>query len=414
MSAPGQTIGVSVFTDPLIQSFNISRVNLSLAYLLGTITSALILTHAGRLYDKYGARLIATLAAFFLGTVLVYMTQLDKVVGHITFILPSIDRQLLTFVFAAFGFLGIRFFGQGVLTMVSKNMVMKWFNKKRGLASAIMGVFIAFGFSAAPRLFKSLIDTFGWRGAWLIIAGIVGIGFVIFAILVFRDNPHDYGLIPDGKVYQLKSSKAPVYQSRRNYTLSEARRTFSFWIFNLALALYALFFTAMTFQVVSIFENAGMDETRAISIFIPSAMIAVAVNILVGWISDYIRLKYILFIQLFGLVLSSLGIMILKDGYPVWLIIIGNGMAQGVFGIISSVTWPRFFGIAHLGAISGFNLSWTVAGSAVGPYFFSLMLNWTGAYRFGALACMLAAAVLFILAFKADNVNEVKSHERSG
>ncbi len=44
MSIPGQTMGVSVFTDRLIDSLKISRLNLSLAYMIGTLSSSLLLS----------------------------------------------------------------------------------------------------------------------------------------------------------------------------------------------------------------------------------------------------------------------------------------------------------------------------------------------------------------------------------
>ncbi|MFW6289211.1 MAG: MFS transporter, partial [Spirochaetota bacterium] len=55
MSAPGQTVGVSVFTDPLMEALGLTRSLLSLGYLVGTLASALLLSRAGRLYDRYGA-----------------------------------------------------------------------------------------------------------------------------------------------------------------------------------------------------------------------------------------------------------------------------------------------------------------------------------------------------------------------
>ncbi|MFP4704359.1 MAG: hypothetical protein ACLFMV_06085, partial [Spirochaetaceae bacterium] len=54
-SFPGQTVGVSAFTDELIRSLSLSRVHMSLAYLIGTISSAALLTPAGKLYDRRGA-----------------------------------------------------------------------------------------------------------------------------------------------------------------------------------------------------------------------------------------------------------------------------------------------------------------------------------------------------------------------
>ena len=56
MSMPGQTMGVSVFTDPLIEATGLDRLSLSNAYLLGTLGSAALLPHAGRLIDRLGVR----------------------------------------------------------------------------------------------------------------------------------------------------------------------------------------------------------------------------------------------------------------------------------------------------------------------------------------------------------------------
>ena len=46
MTIPGQTIGLSTFTDSLIDALSISRDQLSLAYMCGTIASSLLLIKA--------------------------------------------------------------------------------------------------------------------------------------------------------------------------------------------------------------------------------------------------------------------------------------------------------------------------------------------------------------------------------
>jgi OFA family oxalate/formate antiporter-like MFS transporter len=40
LSIPGQTAGVSVYTDHLIKNLALSRVAISFAYLIGTLTSS--------------------------------------------------------------------------------------------------------------------------------------------------------------------------------------------------------------------------------------------------------------------------------------------------------------------------------------------------------------------------------------
>ena len=46
-SIPGQTIGVSVFTDHLIAATGLSRLELANAYLVGTLTSGCLLPFGG-------------------------------------------------------------------------------------------------------------------------------------------------------------------------------------------------------------------------------------------------------------------------------------------------------------------------------------------------------------------------------
>ncbi len=409
MSIPGQTMGVSVFTDHLIEDLSVSRVSLSTAYLLGTAASGFIITYAGALYDRMGARIIAIFSGFFLGMMLIYLTRLDIIARSVENILPGADPAVIIFVLLVVGFFGIRFFGQGVLTMTSRNMVMKWFDQRRGFANSFVGVFTAFGFSYSPRIIQRMIDQSGWRNTWIYLALVCGIVFVVFAFIFFRDNPEDAGLIPDGRKRKVISGKRFKSTPDKNYTLREAVRTFSFWIFNLTLTMNALYITAYTFHVVSVFEHYGFDSDTAVSIFLPTAVVAVIFTFTGSWLSDYMRLKFLLSFNTFGLLLSMLGMLLLGSAYGISLIIAGNGISNGMFGILMSITWPRFFGTGHLGKISGFAMSWTVIGSALGPFIFSLSNRMTQSYNYAVMVLGLLTFALFMLSFKADNVNDVKS-----
>ena len=46
-SVPGQTIGVSVFTDPVKDALGLSRNQFSNAYMIGTLMSAMVIGRAG-------------------------------------------------------------------------------------------------------------------------------------------------------------------------------------------------------------------------------------------------------------------------------------------------------------------------------------------------------------------------------
>ncbi len=207
-STPGQTMGVSTFTDYLLDAIGISRTQLSTAYMAGTIGSSLVLTWAGKMYDKYGARWVGMVVALALSAILVLLSQSDRI---IRFFVPCTNSGIyLGFAIAVLMmlFFMLRFSGQGVLTMVSRNMLMKWFVARRGLANGISAVFVALGFSVAPLTFDMLIQETSWRHAWLLMAAFIGIFFVLFVFLFFRDNPEDMGMVPDGE--KLASKKRDV------------------------------------------------------------------------------------------------------------------------------------------------------------------------------------------------------------
>ena len=198
MSIPGQTMGVSVFTDYLIDALGMSRLNLSLTYMIGTTLSSLVLSKAGKFYDRHGVRITILLSGTLMGTVLLFLSRVDQIAGAAAGLTPF-SPYAWGFLLMVLGFFLLRFSGQGVMTMISRSMVMKWFDKRRGFAAAILGVITSFGFSYAPRLLDSLIQSHTWREAWQMLALVCGFAMALFGFLFFRDNPRLCGLNPDGK-----------------------------------------------------------------------------------------------------------------------------------------------------------------------------------------------------------------------
>lgn len=397
MSIPGQTVGVSVFTDFLIEALSLSRNAVSLAYLVGTVASAFVLPFGGRAYDRFGGRKVGVIVVISLALTLLLLSFSDYIARFFSFG-GSIPPAAAAFSVLSFGFFMLRFFGQGVLSMVSRNLVMEWFEKLRGRANAVLGVAIALGFSLAPQVFDGLIQQAGWRGAWRFLALIVGL-FSIAAFLLFRDKPEDFGLIPDGKVVEIKRVQHADAKAGRDFTLKEARKRYSFWLFLLTVTLSSLAITAFTFHVVSIFEEAGLSRARAVTIFFPASLVAVVFQFFGSWVSDYVQMKWFALIQNIGVLLVGVGMILLSRLGLLAVLVLGMGLIQGMMGITLNITWARFFGRRHLGSITGFAMAWTVAGSAVGPYFFSMSLNAAGSYNAAAAICLAMGALLALGSF---------------
>ena len=402
-SIPGQTIGVSVFTDYLIDALQLSRDALSSAYLIGTALSSLFLTKAGKVYDKFGARFTAILAGCVLALTLLLFSISDQMTQSISS-WTNISFSAISFILVSALFFLLRFSGQGVLTLASRNMLMKWFKKNRGLANSISSAIQSFGFAVAPLFVAGLINSTDWSSAYLIMAGII-VTFIIFAYIFYRDNPEECGLIPDGKIVEEKKKKA-FKESNIQFTLAEAKKTPVFWVYALAIAFYGFFVTGFTFNVVSIFEIAGYDETKALSIFIPASLISIVAALVGNVISDYVPLKRLLVIYLMGCLLSCLGLSFLSNWSGYYVLILGNGITGGLFSVLAAITWPRFFGREHLGAISGLAMSLMVFGSAMAPLFFSRIFTLTGSYQPAGIAGSILVIILLLFSLKVHNPQE--------
>jgi MFS transporter, OFA family, oxalate/formate antiporter len=404
MSIPGQTMGVSAFTDSLIDALGLTRVQLSTAYMFGTIASSFVLTPVGRLSDRVGSRVMAFWGAVVLGLVLVWLSQCDRIAIFLRGTEGGKPVGWVAFAVILVGFFFVRLSGQGVLTLINRNMMMKWFSRYRGLVNAMSGLFVSFGFSFAPRILKGGMADYGWRGTWLLIAAVIGIGFSLVVLVFFRDNPEDCGLHPDGIDHatnpRTKPDRHPVH---RQFTLPQARRTIAFWSFALTVSLYGLYVTGLMFHLESIFGEGGIDSKAAFRIFVPASVISVTMNFVASWLSDRIRLKYLLAVMQIGSIVSMAGCAFLAPGATKWMVIAGNGFAGGMWGVMMSVTWPRFFGREHLGAVTGFCMSMTVFASAIGPWLFSQSLARGGSYRWACFVCLAAMALVGLTTFRADN-----------
>lgn len=377
-SIPGQTVGVSIFTDPVKDALGLSRNQFSNAYMIGTLLSAFFVARAGVLFDKYGARFVAFFAAFFLGVSLLLCSVAVQISEWVKSFL-SLSSWLVPFVLMAILFFFIRFCGQGVFTMASRNMIMMWFDKNRGKINSISSIGVSLGFSSSPILINRLIDDNGWQVGWQILAICLFI-FSFFIIQFYRNKPEDFNMIPDGISKKHKAVKENKIE--RSFTLKEAKKTRAFWMFGLALAFNSFFSTGFTFHVVSIFSSQDYTKTEAIAIFIPISIIAISVSTLCNILSDYIQHKIYLYIMLASGVLASLGLLFLANPVGVYLLIIGMGVFGGLFAVINAVTWPRFFGRQFLGAITGKVMSFLVIASAIAPSLFSYCYTFLGSYRF--------------------------------
>ena len=398
-SIPGQTMGLAVFTDSFIEVLGLTRTELSLAYLVGTVGSSLFLARAGRWYDLFGGRTMITIASLVLSLMIVYISFVDSLSTMLG------GSSFISFFLIMIGYFGVRFFGQGILTSCSRNVLLLWFVKKRGLVGGIRNVFVSLGFSIAPLFLAGLISLYGWRESLWILAALGGFGFSLMAFIFIRDNPQSCGMRADGVDSE---SQEEIQEEAESVTLHLVKRNPIFWIYSLSLSMHALFGTAIVFHIVSIFEEVGKGKAEAFSYFIPAAIFSTTSNLLASWAADKINLKPILIIMLLSFCVGSLGFINLEKDWGFWVLAFGFGVGGGLWGVISNLTFIRFFGPKHLGEISGFSTSLTVFASAIGPAAFSLGFDYFGNYAAPAKICLGFLIILLLFSVFLDHKEEKK------
>ena len=396
-SIPGQTIGVSVFTDHLLTATGLSRLQLSNAYLIGTLVSGLLLPLGGKLLDRLGARLVIVLAAWGLGITLLYLSACDRLVGRVVDLMPA-WHEGLAMLLLGLGFISLRFCGQGMLTMTSRATLGKWFDRRRGQMSGIAGIFVSFGFAIAPLGLSYWIGLWGWRQAWVSLAIVIAVGMGLGGWLLVRDNPEACGLAMDG------GGSTAVGEPLQGHTRREALSTLAFWGLSLAFGSQAMSITGITFHIVAIGAEAGLSEIQTVSIFLPIAVVSTSVGYLIGLASDRAPISRLIVGMMLAQITGILGMAHLALEVSRWLAVVGLGISGGCFGTLSTVALPRFFGRAHLGAIAGVQMMIIVIASALGPSLLAAFRQGWGSYAPGLyLCCALPLLVVGMMQFIEDH-----------
>ncbi|MGZ0657174.1 MFS transporter [Coraliomargarita sp. W4R72] len=396
---PGSPAGMSVFVDDMIGALELERSSFSLAYTLGSVGAGLCAPVAGRLIDYVGARAMGCISYFGLGAVLIFTGFLEDVYA----MFPS-NHTLIpyAFILVFLAFAGIRITGMSFAMITCRSMVFRWFEGKRGWAAAINGTMLSLTFSSAPLLLNGFVISLGWQRTWIYLGIFFMIAMTTMAYIFFRDSPKDCGV----EVERSAPSKRPSKHSFpivKEFTSSEAIRTRTFWIFVSGLALNGLIGTGTSFHIVGIAESQGLAREMAVGVFLPSAIFHISTTILVGSLSERLKMKYILTFMALAQLLSLVGLFYFSETFWRWCFIVGSGCAWGSFGVLINVPWARFYGTKHLGAVNGWVTGATIVTSSVGPYFFGLCYELTGHFSLAILFCATLCPIVFGFSFIANN-----------
>ncbi len=362
LTGPGQTIGVSVFVDPMIGALSLTRSEVSTAYLIGTLLGAVALLPIGRLIDKVGVSRAMTWIGLALGLGLLAMSGVQG------------------FVTLALGFTLIRWLGQGSLQLVSTLSVTPWFERRRGFAFGMMTTATGTLMALTPIFLGAAIGAYGWRVAWVLAAVTIWVVVVPIAHFGIIDRPSDVGQRPDGDAAPLLQDDQPTGADRPASSRREALRQPRFWVLSSVVAATSMLITALNFHQISILGAQGLSITEAAAMFLPQVVGAIAAGVIMGALADRVRASLLLAATMSLLVLSLVLAVYLRPGPMIVLYAIVLGAAGGAGRPLVATILPRWYGLANIGAIQGVSIVVGVAASASGPVALSLASDRLGGY----------------------------------
>ena len=388
LTGPGQSIGVSVFRQHLSDGLRLSDSAIATAYLVGTLLSSTFQPRIGRWVDEVGVRRASTVFGAAFALTLAHMSVVRGVV------------------WLAVGFFGIRLLGQGALSMTSTVSVMHWFERRRGFALGLKMTLTMGGISVVPVLLALAIDTWGWRVAWLVAAGVTALTAVPVSWFGYVNRPSDLGQRPDGGPTVANDKPEP---QRASITRLEALRSPAFWILSAVTATNALFGTGLLFHQTNLLGEVGYSNAQAAAMFLPQAAGAVAGGLTFGWLADR-RISR----SLPAVVALVLAATMLLGGtattFPTILLYsVTLGVSMGSGGAVQGSLLPALFGVGHIGSISGTLGLIGVLASAVGALTFSIGSTVFGSYRSASLWFAVLPLLIALLAavvrrfFRADD-----------
>jgi len=363
-----------VFIKPMAIDFNWTRASCTLAFSFYVLTQCAFSFLAGYISDRY----IKPKWIIITGGLLVGLGLM----------LTSRVHALWQF-YLFYSVLGGAGYSCVVIPIVSS--IPRWFKSKQGLA---LGIFYAgggIGGLILSPLIQSWIDHYGWRTAWFIMAVVVLCIVLTFASFIRRD-PREKGLLPLGEVTAITPNPTESNPSAKtqasphvvvtNYTVGEAFRTKSLWIFSIATLLILFGIVMAQINLVPNATDRGISAaTASFALGLANGFNA-AGRLGGGFISDRIgtRLSMVFCLLLGAAVLFCF--IFMDQPWILFLLAILFGFAYGFYFPQLPQIVAELFGTKSMGAIIGVSVFGIGSlGSAFGPFIGAAIYDYTGSYK---------------------------------
>ncbi len=350
LSGYGQSFFLGLFTPYFITSFSLSNTEMTFYYFLATMSSALIMLQVGTYIDRVNLKLYSTICLLGLASMCIILSFSF----HVSFLF--------------IGLLGLRLFGQSLMTHISATSISRYFTSHTGKALSIATLGHPLGELALSALGVYFLFTFGWRDSFLYL-GMAVIIVVIPALLsLFKTN--DSFLMPLSN-NGLLTSKG----SNKGWTRKDVLKNGFFYV-AVPVSLVAPFvLTGFFIHQNSLMESKGWSEEWRLFAFAFFPIIRIVSGFWVGFLIDKYSVQKVFTLQLLPTFIGLLSIIFIDHKVSAILYYGMAGMALGLGSNLKSALWVQRYGRENIGSIRSVVAMLTAFSTAISPLIFGILLD---------------------------------------
>jgi cyanate permease len=393
---------VGVMLDPIEDTFGWSRSSTSLAVAINLIFYGLTAPFAAALMERYGVRVIASLALIFISS------------GSLLTLVMNQTWHLVVLWGVLIGL------GTGSTALVFGSLVVgRWFEKYRGVVFGVIGSAFATGQLIFLPIIAHTVESSGWQEVSLW----VGIGALILVPLVWftiADSPAQVGLLPLGVDAQNYSPPMKVKSGGFETATKAISELFSVYKSRIFILLATTFFICgwttngiISTHFVPAAHDHGMSTVTASGLLAIVGIFDIAGTIGSGWLSERFDPRKLLAIyySLRGVALLAVPIVLGPNpDIPIFLTMMLFGLDWVATVPPTVILCQRAFGVEKGSVIFGWVFASHMIGAAIAASFSGLIRdqlgNYTMAWYFAGFLALLAGVLALMIPKTNSNAND--------